>query len=93
MPVIHPSAIVHKDAELGENVEVGPFTIIEKDVVIGDNTWIGPHVVIRSHSTIGKSNRIYQFSSIGEAPQYQGYKGEPTKLIVGDRNIIREYIS
>lgn len=91
MATIHPSAIVDPAAELGEGVEVGPFSIIEKDVVIGDNTWIGPHVVIRNHTTIGQQNRIFQFSSIGEQPQYQGYAGEPTRLVIGDRNTIREY--
>ncbi len=91
MAEIHPSAIVDSGAELGSGVEVGPFSIIEKDVVIGDDTWIGPHVVIRNHTEIGKKNKIFQFSSIGEEPQYQGYAGEPTRLVVGDRNVIREY--
>ena len=91
MAEVHPSAIVDPGAELGEDVEVGPFSIIERDVVIGDKTWIGPHVVIRNHTTIGRENRIYQYSSIGEAPQYRGYQGEPTRLIIGHRNIIREY--
>ena len=91
MADIHPGAIVDPGAELGDNVEIGSYSIIEKDVVIGDNTWIGPHVVIRSHTTIGCDNRVYQFSSIGEAPQSYAYAGEPTRLTVGDRNIIREY--
>ena len=91
MPNIHPSAIVDPGAELGEGVEVGPFSIIEKDVVIGPGTWIGPHVVVRNYTTIGAENRIFQFSSIGEQPQYQGYGGEPTRLVIGDRNTIREY--
>ncbi len=91
MTVIHPSAIVDPGAELGSGVEVGPFTIIEKDVSIGDNTWIGPHVVIRNHTTIGRDNKIFQFSSVGEQPQHQGYAGEPTRLVIGDRNVVREY--
>ncbi|MGI9316399.1 MAG: acyl-ACP--UDP-N-acetylglucosamine O-acyltransferase, partial [bacterium] len=91
MPGIHPTAIVDSGAELGPDVEVGPFTIIEKDVVIGDGTWIGPHVVIRSHTSIGRDNKIFQFSSIGEQPQHQGYAGEPTRLVIGDRNVVREY--
>ncbi len=91
MPKIHPSAIVDPAAELAEGVEIGPFSIVEKDVVIGKDTWIGPHVVIRNHTTIGEGNKIFQFSSIGEQPQYQGYAGEPTRLILGDRNVIREY--
>jgi len=91
MAVVHPSALVDPAAELGDGVEIGPYSIVEKDVVIGDNTWVGPHVVIRNHTTIGNNNRIFQFSSIGEQPQYQGYKGEATRLIIGDRNVIREY--
>lgn len=91
MAGIHPSAIVDPGADLGSGVEIGPFSIIEKDVVIGDNTSIGPHVVVRSHTSIGKDNKIFQFSSIGEQPQHQGYAGEPTRLIIGDRNIVREY--
>ena len=91
MTDIHPSAIVDPGAELGSGVKIGPFSIVEKNVVIGDYTWVGPHVVIRNHTTIGKNNRIFQFSSIGEQPQHQGYNGEPTRLIIGDRNVIREY--
>ena len=91
MTRVHPSALVDPAAELGEGVEVGPFSIVEKNVVIGDNTWVGPHVVIRSHTTIGRDNKLFQFSSIGEQPQHAGYRGEPTRLVIGDRNIIREY--
>lgn len=90
-PEIHPSAIVDAGAKLGAGVSVGAFSVIEKDVVIGEQTTIGPHVVIRSHTTIGEQNRIFQFCSIGEEPQHQDYAGEPTKLTIGARNIIREY--
>ncbi len=90
-PAIHPSAIVDARAELGDGVAVGAFSIIEKDVVIGAHAWIGPHVVIRSHTEIGAHSRIFQFCSIGEAPQHQDYAGEPTKLQIGARNTIREY--
>jgi len=89
--VIHPQAIIGSKAELGKNVEVGPFTIIGDDVEIGDNTWIGPHAVINGPTRIGQENKIYQFCSIGEAPQHANYRGEPTRLEVGDRNTIREY--
>ncbi len=91
MPRIHPSAIVDAGAELGDGVVVDPFSIIEKGVVIGDHTQIGPHTVIRNHTTIGAHCRIFQFCSIGEAPQHQDYRGEPTRLQIGDRNTIREY--
>jgi UDP-N-acetylglucosamine acyltransferase len=89
--VIHPQAIVDPGAIIGKNVHIGPFSVIGPGVEIGDNTWIGPHVVINGFARIGKDNKIYQFSSLGEAPQHLGYKGEPTRLEIGDRNIIREY--
>ncbi len=91
--MIHQTAIIDPGAELGSGVEVGAYSIIGADVVIGDNCWIGPHVVIAGPSRIGKDNRIYQFSSIGEAPQDLKYGGEPTLLEVGDRNVIREYVT
>ncbi|NKB61155.1 MAG: acyl-ACP--UDP-N-acetylglucosamine O-acyltransferase [Gammaproteobacteria bacterium] len=91
MAEIHETAIIDPSAKIGSNVVVGPYTIIEGDVSIDDGCWIGPHVVIRNHTSIGKNNRIFQFASIGEEPQYQGYAGEPTRLEIGDRNIIREY--
>ncbi|MEJ2106667.1 MAG: acyl-[acyl-carrier-protein]--UDP-N-acetylglucosamine O-acyltransferase, partial [Acidiferrobacteraceae bacterium] len=91
--MIHPQAIVDSAASIGEGVEIGPFSIIGPDVEIGDGTWIGPHVVINGPTTIGRENRIYQFASLGEAPQHSGYKGEPTRLVIGDRNLIREYVT
>jgi len=89
--VIHPQAIVDPRAKIGKNVHIGPFSVIGPGVEIGDETWIGPHVVINGPTRIGTDNKIYQFSSIGEAPQHLGYKGEPTRLEIGDRNVIREY--
>jgi UDP-N-acetylglucosamine acyltransferase len=89
--VIHPLAIVDPGAKLGKDVQIGAFSIIGAGVEIGSGTWIGPHVVINGSTRIGSENRIYQFSSLGEAPQHLGYKGEPTWLEIGDRNIIREY--
>jgi UDP-N-acetylglucosamine acyltransferase len=89
--VIHQQAIVDPEAKIGKNVDIGAFSIIGQDVHIGDGTWIGPHVVISGPTRIGEKNKIYQFSSLGEAPQHQGYKGEETRLEIGDRNIIREY--
>ena len=88
---IHQTAIIDPSAELGQDVTVGPYSIIEKNVTIDDGTWIGPHVVIRNHTEIGKKNKIFQFCSVGEDPQHQGYQGEPTRLVIGDRNVIREY--
>jgi UDP-N-acetylglucosamine acyltransferase len=89
--VIHPLAIVDPGAKIGKDVQIGAFSIIGAGVEIGNGTWIGPHVVINGPTRIGSENRIYQFSSLGEAPQHLGYKGEPTWLEIGDRNIIREY--
>ncbi|MBI5783544.1 MAG: acyl-ACP--UDP-N-acetylglucosamine O-acyltransferase [Gammaproteobacteria bacterium] len=89
--MIHPLAIVDPDAKIGKDVQIGAFSIIGAGVEISNETWIGPHVVINGPTRIGGKNRIYQFSSLGEAPQHLGYKGEPTWLEIGDRNIIREY--
>lgn len=87
---VHPTAIVHPKARLGNDVEVGPYSIIDEFVEIGDRTWIGPHVVVTGHTRIGVENRIFQFSSVGEIPQDKKYAGEPTRLEIGDRNTIRE---
>jgi UDP-N-acetylglucosamine acyltransferase len=89
--VIHPTAIIHPSAELADNVEVEAYSIIGANVCIDSGTWIGSHVVIQGPTQIGKDNRIFQFNSLGEMPQDKKYKGEATKLIIGDRNIIREY--
>jgi len=89
--VIDERAMIHPSAKLGKDVSVGPGTVIGADVEIGDNTWIGPHVVIEGPTTIGKNNKIFQFASVGDAPQDITYKGEPTRLEIGDDNIIREY--
>lgn len=89
--LIHPTAIVHPDARIGSNVSVGAYSIVGEHVEIGDDTWIGPHVVISGHTRIGRSNRVFQFSSIGEIPQDKKYAGEPTRLDIGDRNTIREF--
>lgn len=89
--MIHPLAIVDPQAKIGKDVQIGAYSIIGAGVEISDETWIGPHVVINGPTRIGSHNRIYQFSSIGEAPQHLGYKNEPTWLEIGDQNIIREY--
>jgi len=86
----HQTAIIHPNAKLADDVSVGPYSIIGEHVEIGAGSVIGPHVVINGHTTIGKGNQIFQFSSIGEIPQDKKYKGEPTQLIIGDNNLIRE---
>jgi UDP-N-acetylglucosamine acyltransferase len=90
---IDERAVTDPAARLGKDVSVGPFTIIGPDVEIGDNTWIGPHVVINGPTKIGKENRIFQFSSIGEIPQDKKYRGEQSRLEIGDRNTIREFVT
>jgi UDP-N-acetylglucosamine acyltransferase len=89
--VIHPTAIIDSGAELALDVEVGPYSIIGPDVSIDVGTRIGSHVTIEGPTSIGKFNRIYQFSSLGAAPQDKKYAGEPTRLEIGDNNTIREF--
>lgn len=91
--MIHPTAIIDSTAVIGKNVEIGPYSIIGPDVVIGDNCWIGPHVVIKGPTVLGQGNKIFQFSSIGEDCQDKKYNGEPTRLEIGDNNIIRECVT
>ena len=88
--MIDPRAIVSPRAQLAEDVSVGPFSIIGDDVEIGPRTTIGPHAVINGPTRMGADNRVFQFASIGEAPQDKKYKGEPTRLEIGDRNVFRE---
>jgi len=84
---------VDRAAQLAGDVSVGAFSVIGPEVVIGQGTWIGPHVVINGPTQIGKENRIHPFASIGDAPQDKKYSGEPTRLEIGDRNVIREYVT
>ncbi len=88
--MIHPTAVVDPSAQPDDAVEVGPYAIVGADVSVGHGTRIGPHVVLNGPSVIGRDNRIFQFASVGEAPQDKKYGGEPTTLIIGDRNVIRE---
>jgi len=89
--MIHPSAIVHPRARLGENVSIGAYSMVGEHVEIGEATRVGPHVVIEGHTRIGKDNRIFQFCSLGAAPQDKKYADEPTRLEIGDGNTIREF--
>ena len=88
--MIHPTAIVYPGARLADDVEVGPFCVIGADVEIGAGTVVGPHVVIKGTTVIGERNRIFQFASVGEDCQDKKYAGEPTRLEIGDDNVIRE---
>ena len=88
--MISAQAIVSPKARLAADVEVGPFTVIGPDVEIGPGSWIGPHAVINGPTRLGAQSKVFQFASIGDAPQDKKYKGEPTRLEVGDRNVFRE---
>jgi UDP-N-acetylglucosamine acyltransferase len=88
---IDPRAVVSPKAQLADDVEIGPFAVIGDHVVIGPRCWIGPHAVVNGPTTLGADNRVFQFASLGDAPQDKKYKGEPTRLEVGERNIFREY--
>ncbi|MDB5775280.1 MAG: lpxA [Herbaspirillum sp.] len=93
MENVHPTAIIEAGALLDATVEVGPYAVIGARAVIGAGTRIGPHVVIQGRTTIGRDNTIYQFASIGAAPQDKKYAGEDTALEIGDRNTIREFVT
>ena len=91
MAEIHPTAIVEPGAQLDDSVAVGAYSIVREHVRIAAGTTIGPHCVIEGRTTIGRDNRIFQFCSLGAAPQDKKYAGEPTELAIGDRNLIREF--
>ncbi|ATJ84193.1 acyl-ACP--UDP-N-acetylglucosamine O-acyltransferase [Halomonas beimenensis] len=91
--MIHPTAIVDPGARLADDVEVGPFSVIGPDVEIGAGSRIGPHVVIQGPTVLGERTRIFQFASVGEDCQDKKYAGEPTRLVMGDDNVIREGVT
>jgi len=91
--MIHPSAVIHPQAKLGANVTVGPCAVIEAGVVVGDDCIIGPQVTLLGATTIGKGNRFHAGCVIGDAPVDVKYKGEPTRLRIGDHNIFREHVT
>ena len=90
---IHPTAIIYPGAELGTGVKVGPYAIIGPHVKIGDNTVVRSHAVVEGYTTLGSSNQIFQFASVGGQPQDLKYKGEPSTLVLGNSNIVREYVT
>jgi len=90
---IHATAIVAPDAILGEDVEIGPYCVIGPGVEIGHGTRLGAHATIHCHTKVGAGNVIHAFASIGDAPQDKKYNGEPTRLDIGDRNVIREFVT
>ncbi|PWK92025.1 acyl-[acyl-carrier-protein]--UDP-N-acetylglucosamine O-acyltransferase [Fulvimonas soli] len=91
--MIHPTAQVDPSAVIGASVSVGAYSVIGADVEIGEGTVVGPHVVIEGPTRIGRDNRINQFAALGGAPQDKKWKGERTELVVGDRNIFREFVT
>ena len=89
--LIHPSAVIDPAAELDSSVSVGPYAVIGPKVRIGANTKVGAHCVIEGDTTLGEGNHIFQFASLGAQPQDKKYAGEPTKLVIGNRNTVREF--
>jgi UDP-N-acetylglucosamine acyltransferase len=90
---VHPTAIVASSAQLGADVDIGPYTVIGADTAIGDGTRVAAHVVIADRTRIGRNNRVFQFASIGEIPQDRKYTGDPTRTVIGDDNVIREFVT
>ncbi len=91
MAIVHPTALVDSGAELASDVEIGPYAVVGAQVRIGRGTRVGAHCVLSGHTTIGEDNVFHPFSSIGGVPQDKKYAGEPTRLEIGDRNMVREY--
>ncbi|OLO12835.1 acyl-[acyl-carrier-protein]--UDP-N-acetylglucosamine O-acyltransferase [Chromohalobacter japonicus] len=91
--MIHPTAIVDPSARVSDDVDIGPFCVVGPEVEIGDGTVIGPHVVLKGPTRLGKRNRIFQFASVGEDCQDKKYAGEPTRLEMGDDNVVREGVT
>jgi UDP-N-acetylglucosamine acyltransferase len=90
---LHPTAVVSGDARLAEDVEVGPYSVVGPHVILGARTKIGSHVVIEGHTEIGADCAVHSFAALGDAPQHAGHRGEPTRLVIGDRNLIREHVT
>ena len=91
MAQVHPTALVDGSADLADDVVVGPYAVIGPGVKVGSGTHIGAHCVIEGPTTIGRDNRIFSYAALGAAPQDMKYRGEPTALVIGDRNTIREF--
>jgi UDP-N-acetylglucosamine acyltransferase len=93
MPAIHPTAVIHPEAEIDSSVDIGPYTVIDEGVTVGPETKIGPHCYITGRTSIGKKNRIHAGCILGDEPQDLAYSGVPTSLKIGDSNIIREHVT
>ncbi|HTP83473.1 MAG TPA: acyl-ACP--UDP-N-acetylglucosamine O-acyltransferase [Alphaproteobacteria bacterium] len=90
---IHPTAIVEKGARLGQRVRIGPYCVVGADVMLADDVELVSHVVIAGHTSIGEKTKVYPFASLGHPPQDLKYKGEPTRLVIGKNNVIREHVT
>ncbi|RJP74523.1 MAG: acyl-ACP--UDP-N-acetylglucosamine O-acyltransferase [Candidatus Abyssobacteria bacterium SURF_17] len=90
---IHPTAVVHKSAQIAADVEVGPYTFIGPHAIIGNGCSVGPRVVIDGHTTIGENNRFFTGAVVGSPPQDLKYRGGVSRLVIGDNNTIREYVT
>jgi len=90
---IHPTAVVSSRAHIGADVTIGPYAIIEDSVVIGDGCEIGAHAVVKRYTTLGERNRVFEHATLGGEPQDLKYRGEPSRLVIGDDNVIRESVT
>jgi UDP-N-acetylglucosamine acyltransferase len=90
---VHPTAIVAPTARLGRGVRIGPYAVVGGQVCVGEGTWVGAHAVVQGRTTIGRDNRIFAFASLGSPPQDLKFRGEPSRLEIGDGNAIREYVT
>lgn len=90
---IHPTAIVEDGAKVADSAEIGPFCHVGPDAVIGENVRLVSHCVVNGHTSLGAGTQVYPFAVLGAPPQHNGYKGEPTKLIIGKNNQIREHVT
>lgn len=91
--MIHPTAVIHRAAQIGKNVTVGPYVVVDEGVVVGDGCRIGPHVQLTGQTKIGSNNRFHAGAVIGDAPQDLKYNDEPTGLVIGDQNVFREHVT
>ncbi len=91
--MIHPTAIISPDAQLGSDIEIGPYCVIEANVILGDRCKLHSHVVIHGHSQLGTDNEFFPFAAIGTKSQDLKYLGEPTALVIGDHNVFRENVT
>jgi len=93
MTEVHPTAIISDTAKIGTDVKIGAYSVVGPDVVLGDAVELMSHVVVEGHTSVGAGTRIFPFSSIGHHPQDLKYRGEPSRLEIGERNVIREHVT